>query len=194
MTVDDSNQTQGGAGCHEVVSDEIGGVAVSERRTAMIAIGSLLLSACAPGTLDRSNPLAVSRASRNKANYLAAKAAYNARDLTTCLGYYAQNHQIMTKPTPRGREHIKTFFESSFATWPDIRITVEHAIAEDDWVVGRSLSIATHSHPVMGVPASGRKIEIAFWDMHRFDNDGLIVETWNLTDNASVMRQIGVLS
>lgn len=132
------------------------------------------------------------RTQRNKANYLAAKAAYNARDLERCLAFYALDHRIMSKPTPPGREHIRAFFEDTFATWPDIQIVVETAVAEGDWVMGRSTSSATHSATVMGVRPTHKKIETSFWDLHRFNADGLIVETWNLMDSVTIMRQLGL--
>lgn len=135
-----------------------------------------------------------SSAQRNKQNYLRAKDAYNARDLDTCLGYYAPDHQIMSRPTPRGREHIRKFFEETIATWPDIRIDVANALAEDDWVMGRSITTATHSSPVMGVPATQKPVETTFWDLHRFNDEGLIIETWNLMDSLSIMKQLGLLS
>ena len=132
-------------------------------------------------------------AQRNKQNYLRAKDAYNARDLDVCIAYYAPDHQIMSKPTPRGREHIRRFFEESFATWPDIRIVVENALAEDDWVMGRSITTATHASTVMGVPATHKTIETTFWDLHRFDSAGLITQTWNLMDGLSMMSQLGLM-
>lgn len=168
----------------------IGDLALFERRSAMIAIGSLFLGACATDNVSTSASVVSATAQRNKANYLAAKAAYNARDLDKCLSYYASNHQIMSKPSPQGREHIRAFFEGSFVTWPDVQIVVENAVAENNWVFGRSLSTATHSNPVMGVAATGRRIEIAFWDLHRFDDGGQIVQTWNLTDYAAAMQQL----
>jgi steroid delta-isomerase-like uncharacterized protein len=141
--------------------------------------------------MDQRHPQ--SFATRNKENYLRAKAAYNARDLDACVAYYAPDHQIMSKPTPRGREHIRKFFEETFATWPDIRIEVENALAEDDWVMGRSLTTATHANAVMGVPATDRTIETSFWDLHRFNDEGLIIQTWNLMDSLSIMKQLGLL-
>ena len=52
---------------------------------------------------------------RNKANYIAANAAYNARELERCLAFYAQGHQIMSRPTPPGREQIRAFLEGTLA-------------------------------------------------------------------------------
>ena len=144
------------------------------------------------GNTGKENSRSGTAATRNKANYLAAKAAYNARDLDKCLAHYAVDHQIMSRPTPLGREHIRAFFENTFATWPDVQVVVENALAEDYWVMGRSISTATHSATVMGVPATGKKIVTSFWDLHRFNEDGLIAQTWNLIDNLSIMQQLGV--
>lgn len=130
---------------------------------------------------------------RNKQNYLEAKAAFNARDLDTCLAHYAPEHQSMSAPTQAGREHMRKFFEEIFANWPDIRIVVENAVAEDDWVMGRSIATATHSIPVMDVPPSNKPVETTFWDLHRFNAQGLIVQTWNLMDSLSIMKQVGLI-
>jgi hypothetical protein len=91
-----------------------------ERRMALITLGSLVVGACATGGALLPREQSSADVDRNKANYLAAKAAYNARDLNGCLDYYAPDHQIMSKPVPPGRQHIRAFFEGSFATWPDI--------------------------------------------------------------------------
>lgn len=162
-----------------------------ERRTALATIGSLVVGACATGGI--SGETRQSDAARNKANYLAAKAAYNARDLDRCLAHYAPDHQIMSKPTPPGREHIQEFFKGTFAHWPDIQVVVQNAVAEDDWVMGRSMWSATHSSTVMGVPATGKKIEASFWDLHRFNKDGLIAQTWNLIDSLTLIGQLGLV-
>ena len=131
-------------------------------------------------------------AQRNKQNYLNAKTAYNKRDLDACLAHYALDHQIMSAPLPPGREQIRKFFEESFAMWPNIQIVVEHALAEDDWVMGRSVTTATHASTVMGVAPTQKTIKSTFWDLHRFTDEGLIVQTWNLRDNLTVMQQLGI--
>jgi predicted ester cyclase len=88
---------------------------------------------------------------------------------------------------------IRRFFEQTIAAWPDIRIDVAHAVAEDDWVMGRSIAAATHVNRVMGVDATQKRIETVFWDLHRFNQNGLIVETWNLMDGVSMMQQLGLI-
>jgi predicted ester cyclase len=127
---------------------------------------------------------------RNKGSYLAAKAAYNARELEQCLAFYAPEHRIMSHP---GGAPIRAFLEGTLAAWPDLRLEVAHVVAEDDWVMGRSVATATHTTPVMGLPPTGKQVTTTFWDLHRFDEAGLIVETWNLMDSLALMRQLGLL-
>ena len=130
---------------------------------------------------------------RNKANYIAAKVAYNARGLDRCLTFYSPEHQIMSRPSPPGREHIRLFLEGAVSVWPDLRLEVAHVVAEDDWVMGRCIATATHTTPIMGVAPTGKQVVTEFWDLHRFDGGGLIVQTWNLVDNIAFMHQLGLL-
>ncbi len=134
-----------------------------------------------------------SPSSRNKANYVAAKEAYNARELDQCLAFYAREHQIMSRPTPPGREQIRAFLEGTLTGWPDLRLEVAQVVAEGDWVMGRCLVTATHTTAVMGVPPTGKQVVTTFWDLHRFDETGLIVQTWNLMDSLALMQQLGLL-
>jgi steroid delta-isomerase-like uncharacterized protein len=132
-------------------------------------------------------------AARNKENYLKAKAAFSAGDIAGCMQYYALDHQIMSRKAEKGRHEIEQFLSNMHESWGDIQIVVEHAVAENDWVMGRSKSTATHSKTVLGVPPTGKCVETTFWDLHRFDADGLITETWNLIDILSIMQQLGLM-
>lgn len=132
-------------------------------------------------------------AARNKQNYLDAKAAFNNGQVDDCILFYAQDHEVRSKQSEKGRDGIRKFLEGLHQTWPDIQITVEHSVAEDNWVMGRSVATATHSQVVLGIAPTGKKITATFWDLHHFDEDGLIVETWNLMDSLAIMQQIGLL-
>ncbi|HRG90498.1 MAG TPA: ester cyclase [Chitinophagales bacterium] len=135
----------------------------------------------------------IEKAVRNKLNYLKAKEAFNNKQVDECIEYYAHDHLVKSKPAEKGRAVIQKFLEGLHQTWPDINITVEHAVAEDNWVMGRSVATATHSQAVMGVPPTNQKVTATFWDLHLFNEEGLIIETWNLMDNLAIMQQIGLL-
>jgi predicted ester cyclase len=135
----------------------------------------------------------LSNAARNKENYLKAKAAFNEKDMAGCMSYYALDHQIRSRSVGPGREHIEQFLSSMHGAWSDLTIVVDHAIAEGDWVAGMCTSTAIHSKPVMGVAPTGREIRATFWDMHRFNAEGKIAETWNLMDSLAIMQQLGLV-
>jgi predicted ester cyclase len=130
---------------------------------------------------------------RNKSNYLKAKEAFNNNRIDECILFYAPNHEVKSKQSEKGREGIQQFLVGMHHTWADIQIKVEHVVAEDNWVMGRSVATATHSQVVLGVQPTHKKITATFWDLHHFDEDGLIIETWNLMDNLAIMQQLGLL-
>jgi predicted ester cyclase len=132
-------------------------------------------------------------AQRNKENYLKAKAAFNEKNMAECMSYYALDHQIRSRPVGPGRQHIEQFLSGMHDAWSDLKIVVDHAVAEDDWVAGRCTSTAVHAKPVMGVQPTNREVKTTFWDMHRFNADGKIVETWNVLDSLAIMQQLGLV-
>jgi len=91
------------------------------------------------------------RATRNKENYVKAKEAFNEKRISDCILFYAPNHEVKSKQSEKGRDGIRTFLEGLHQTWPDIQIRVEHSVAEDNWVMGRSVATATHSNVVLGI-------------------------------------------
>ena len=131
-----------------------------------------------------------SNAARNRSNYLLAKDAFNRGDLDACLSYYAAGHHLRSRDVPAGREHIRAFLESMRATWTDLTIVAEHVVADGAWVMGRSMATALHDKPAMGIAPTHRRIETTFWDLHRFTDDGVIAESWNLVDGLAIMRQL----
>jgi predicted ester cyclase len=132
-------------------------------------------------------------AARNKENYLKAKAAFNQKDMAGCMSYYAPDHHMRSREAGPGRQHIERFLSSMLESWPDLVIVVEQAVAEDDWVAGRCTTTATHARTVLGAAPTNRQVQATFWDMHRFDADGRIVESWNLTDSLAILLQLGLV-
>jgi predicted ester cyclase len=99
--------------------------------------------------MDNLNKIEI--AARNKANYLKAKEAFNNKRVDECVRFYATDHEVKSKQSEKRRDGIQRFLEGLHQTWPDIQITVEHSIAEDNWVMGRSVATATDSQVVLGI-------------------------------------------
>ena len=60
------------------------------------------------------------------------------------------------------------------------------------WSAHGSRTPATHQADFAGVPASGRKVRFAAWDLVRV-RDGKIVEITQYCDLFAIMSQIGAL-
>jgi steroid delta-isomerase-like uncharacterized protein len=85
------------------------------------------------------------------------------------------------------------FFRALVAAFPDLRMTVEDLIAEGDKTVARVAVSGTHQGEFMGIPQTGRQVEIQLIDIMRFDHRGLVTEHWGVGDMLSLMQQLGVI-
>ena len=65
-------------------------------------------------------------------------------------------------------------------------------IAEGDLVAGYETWHGTHTGEFFGIPASGKPVTFKVNDIVRVAN-GKIVEHWAVTDNLSLMQQIGAI-
>src|SRR5215217_7348889 len=65
-------------------------------------------------------------------------------------------------------------------------------VAEGDMVVTRWIARGTHRGEFMGIPPSGRRIEVSGMSMDRISR-GRIVENWNNWEALEMMRQIDAI-
>ncbi len=103
--------------------------------------------------------------------------------------------------TPGGRppaagtdpvDSFKLFFSAMLRAFPDLRVTIEDQIAEGDKVVTRKMFRGMHSGDFMGVPPSGRRLELEVIDIFRVRR-GRLAEHWAQLDVMAVLRQIGAV-
>jgi predicted ester cyclase len=79
------------------------------------------------------------------------------------------------------------------AAFPDNRHEVEEVIAEADTVVLRCTLTGTHEGPFMGIPPTGRKMEVTEIHIYRLV-DGKAVEHRVGRDDLGAMRQLGIIA
>jgi steroid delta-isomerase-like uncharacterized protein len=92
-----------------------------------------------------------------------------------------------------GKEGVKAFFRMYRAAFPDLRMDAEDVIASGDKVVTRARATGTHQGEFMGIPATGKHIDVALVDIIRFGDDGLAHEHWGIFDTMAMMQQLGVV-
>jgi len=91
-----------------------------------------------------------------------------------------------------GREANRQFWTVFFAGLPDVRVTMEDLVVSGDRVVGRFVYRGTHTGDLMGIPASGKPVEMRSIDIWRVQ-DGMFVEHWDELNLLQVFQQIGAL-
>ena len=103
------------------------------------------------------------------------------------------NYDTGLVPMPFGPEEMKGTVRMVTAAFPDNRHEVEEVIAEGDTVVLRCTLTGTHEGPFMGIPPTGRRIEITEIHIYRL-RDGKAVEHRVGRDDLGAMRQLGVIA
>ncbi len=98
-------------------------------------------------------------------------------------------HQAGIAP---GRDGVKGSIRALRTAFPDLRLEVEDVIADGDRVWLRLRATGTHEGPFMGLPGSGRLIDITVIDIARVV-DGRLVEHWGVADRFAVAQQIDLV-
>jgi len=75
---------------------------------------------------------------------------------------------------------------------PDLRVTIEDLVAEDDKVGVRRSYAGTHRGELLGIPATGKQVRVGSISIFRLAG-GKIAEIWEQLDLLSLMQQVGVL-
>jgi len=93
-------------------------------------------------------------------------------------------------PTKAG---VTEYFQTLLAAFPDMHMKVEDVIASGDKAVARVLVTGTNKGSFMGMPATGKQVQMQLIDITRFGADGLAREHWGVADQLSLLQQLGVV-
>lgn len=88
----------------------------------------------------------------------------------------------------RGIEGAKAMVSAFRAACSDLRMTIEHQIAEGDLVATHYTARGTHDGEFLGVPATGQAVTVTGLCLSRY-RDGRIVEEWEVSNAPSLLEQ-----
>ena len=91
------------------------------------------------------------------------------------------------------REGVKEFFRMYLAAFPDLRFDPEDVLSSGDKVVARTKATGTHEGEFMGMPPTGKRVDVQLIDIVRFGDDGLAHEHWGVFDTLAMMQQLGAV-
>jgi steroid delta-isomerase-like uncharacterized protein len=102
------------------------------------------------------------------------------------------NHTPSTPNPPPGPAGLKPIVQAIREAFPDLHYRIEDAVATDDAVILRVVMTGTHRGALFGLAPTGRRIEVKQINIEHIRN-GRIAEHWRVTDELTLMRQLGVV-
>jgi steroid delta-isomerase-like uncharacterized protein len=120
-------------------------------------------------------------------------AAFAAADRATLEQIAAPDLVDHTLPPGQkaGREGLIEAVTQYRTAFPDMKLTIENLMAEDELVAVTGKVVGTNQGPMMGAPATGKKVSFAYMDMYRIVHDR-VVDVWHVEDIAGMLQQLGV--
>ncbi|ADU09915.1 ester cyclase [Micromonospora aurantiaca] len=128
----------------------------------------------------------------NKNRCLQMVAAWNRADVSGVTEHWAPDvTHYNLDGEPHDTELVLTAMRGSLVSFSDLRLEVRSILAEGDRVMLRLTATATHSGEFAGIPATGRKVTWHYLEELRFNEEGKVVEHWDIFDFAPLFRELG---
>ena len=119
----------------------------------------------------------------------------NAHDVDGFMELLADDfveHEVAPGLEP-SRDGVRKLFTMCMEAFPDLRLELQDMLASGDKVVARFRGIGTQDGAFMGMPASGKSIDVEGIEIMRFGDDGLAREHGGLFDALGMMQQLGAI-
>ena len=120
---------------------------------------------------------------------------FNGRNPDAADAYLADDvviHHPVYPSTVIGREAFKELPRRLLEGFPDLRVTLEHVVGQNDRVGARWVIRGRHQGLYRRVPATGRRVTIPVQEILHV-RDGRIVEMWFAINLLAVAQQLGVM-
>jgi steroid delta-isomerase-like uncharacterized protein len=102
------------------------------------------------------------------------------------------NHTPSVPNPARGPAGLKPIVTAIRAAFPDLHYSIEDIIATNSAVVARVIMTGTHRADLFGLRPTGKAVRIDQINIEHIV-DGRIVEHWRVTDELTLMRQLGAV-
>ena len=102
------------------------------------------------------------------------------------------NHDAALPEPMVGPDAAKATISGYRTAFPDLRITIEEQIADDQAVATRWSAKGTHEGDLMGMAPTGKQATVTGITIDRIV-DGRIAESWTNWDTLGMLQQLGVV-
>lgn len=122
-------------------------------------------------------------------------AAWNSHDIERIAQLYAEDYEgvdVAYAQPRRGRNAIRETMSRYLTAFPDLYLTVESLVVQDNKAALAWTSGGTHLGKVMNIPATHRRIEIRGSSFFTIQQEQ-IIHSLHIWDVAGLLRSIGLL-
>lgn len=93
---------------------------------------------------------------------------------------------------PPTRDGVRILFAGLRSAFPDLSVTIDEQIADEERVATRKTFRGTHQGPFLGIPPTGRHVAFEAIDILTL-SEGRIREHRVVLDQLSLMKQLGAI-
>lgn len=102
---------------------------------------------------------------------------------------YINHNPGMPNPVP-GPEGLKPIITEIRKAFPDLKYVIENMVVSDTQVAVQTTMHGTHQADFFGIPPTNKVIKVSQMQIERIVNNK-IVEHWRVTDEITLLKQLG---
>ena len=132
--------------------------------------------------------------SQNVETFRAAHQAFNSRDFDAVVSKMAEGFTYRDQAqnvTFTGRDGFREFMQGWVDAFSDARVTDPTYLDAGDTVIAQFKGRGVNDGPLGALPETGRKMDLPFCELMRFDESGQIVSGGAYYDQLTMMTQLG---
>ena len=146
----------------------------------ILVISSLLIGGCTGKIYE---PEKIDNSERNKSSIIKAnEELFNKGNLSFADEVFTSDY------AGEGPEYIKKYVGNMRTAFPDIQVSIDPIIAEDNMTAWRRTHTGTHQGEFMGFQPSGKKITWQTIVFSEYNEDGKVVKEWGVSDLFEVLQ------
>lgn len=92
-----------------------------------------------------------------------------------------------------GRQALRELFTAYHTAFPDLQVKIDELICTDNKAALVFTLTGTHENELMGIPATGKQVNINGMICSRIEN-GQIIEEWELLDQLTLFQQLDMVT
>lgn len=102
------------------------------------------------------------------------------------------NHSPGTPNPEKGPNGLIPIVQAMRVAFPDLHFGIQDRVVSEDKAAVRSIMNGTHLGDFFGIPATGKTVSVAQFQIEHI-RDGKIIAHWRQSDDLSLLKQLGQL-